>query len=55
MDTAKLISQVYMRSPLWDQQDRQYTNRRFTDQLWDEIAQEMRSSSKFRFHYNYIM
>ena len=46
MDVELLISKVFLRKPLWDQKDRQHHNRFVLDRLWDEVAEEMKTTTK---------
>ena len=46
MDTDKLVSAVFIRNALWDQRDVQHHNRFVLDKLWDEVAAEMKTTSK---------
>lgn len=49
MDIETLISAIFVKSPLWDQKDAQHHNRYILDKLWDEVAEEMKSTSKLYF------
>lgn len=47
MDMELLISCVFAKNPLWDQNDDNHHNRFILDKLWDEVASEMKSTSKY--------
>lgn len=46
MNVEVLISAVFKRKPLWDQKDPEHHNRYVLDKMWDEVAAEMKTTSK---------
>lgn len=50
MDVEKLINLVSERIPLWDKRDKNYHLRNVQRVLWNEVAQEMDSTSE-KFHF----
>ncbi|KAG8231852.1 hypothetical protein J437_LFUL008623 [Ladona fulva] len=46
MDTEKLISIVFENKCLWDMKEKHYHNRDICRQKWNEIAQELNTSSE---------
>lgn len=55
MNVEQLISGIFVKNPLWDQTDRQHHNRFVLDKLWDSVAEEMNSTSKYLIYYHLIM
>lgn len=55
MDINILISSVFVKNPLWDQSDSQHHNRYVLDKMWDEVADELKSTSKFLLMYLYFL
>lgn len=47
MDIEQLISAVFTRDALWDQRNPQHHNRYLLDKLWDAVAEELRTTSKY--------
>ncbi|XP_076658609.1 uncharacterized protein LOC143362394 [Halictus rubicundus] len=46
MSLDLLISLIFKNRPLWDQKDKNHHNRYVLDKLWEEVAKEMKSTSK---------
>jgi len=46
MNVDVLITSVFKRKPLWDQKDPEHHNRYVLDKMWDEVAVEMKTTSK---------
>lgn len=44
MDADKLIAEVFVRTPLWDQKNIHHHNRFVLDKLWDEVAAILNTS-----------
>ena len=49
MDIEKLIAEVFIRSPLWDQKDKNHHNRFILDQLWDEVGVKLKTKRKHKY------
>ncbi|KAL1516321.1 hypothetical protein ABEB36_000240 [Hypothenemus hampei] len=48
MDIEKLISEVFKRTPLWDKRDQNHHSRFILDKKWDEVAEHLNTTHKFR-------
>ena len=46
MDTDTLISEVFLRPPIWDKRLKAYKNRAVVDNCWREISGEMQVPGK---------
>nr|XP_012230427.1 PREDICTED: transcription factor Adf-1-like [Linepithema humile] len=44
MNVDKLISEIYVRSPLWDRRNSNHHNRFVLDKLWDEVAHQLHTT-----------
>ncbi|KAL1506356.1 hypothetical protein ABEB36_005736 [Hypothenemus hampei] len=44
MDIETLISEIFIRSPLWDQKSKYHHNRFVLDKLWDEVAVKLNTT-----------
>ncbi|KAL1489914.1 hypothetical protein ABEB36_013840 [Hypothenemus hampei] len=44
MDIDLLISEVFTRTPLWDQKDKNHHNRFILDKKWDEVAENLNTT-----------
>ena len=47
MNKDKLISEVFIRAPLWDKRNKSHHNCMVLNKLWKEIAQECESTDMF--------
>lgn len=47
MDTATLISEVYLRRPIWDRTDPLHQSRDTVNKLWSEVAKKLGVKSKY--------
>ena len=45
MDIDMLIGEIFIRSPMWDQKDKNHHNRFILDKLWDEVATKLNTTS----------
>lgn len=46
MDIDKLITEVFIRAPLWDQTNKHHHNRFVLDKSWDEVAAVLKTTRK---------
>lgn len=49
MDTATLISEVYLRRPIWDRTDPLHQSRDTVNKLWSEVAKKLGVKSKYEY------
>lgn len=49
MDVDILISEIFVRPPLWDQKDKNHHNRFILDKLWKELAVKLNTTRKYKY------
>lgn len=49
VDSEKLIKSIYKRTSLWKLDHKHYNNRDLTPKLWEEVATEVGTTSKYLF------
>lgn len=47
MDKEKLISAVFLRSPIWDRKDKNHHNSMILIKLWKEVAEECQTTGNY--------